>query len=134
MVDANVLLSVALGRRSRPLFDAVIVRRRVLTSAGAAHEVRRVLSDPRLPARAGPVADALLGQIEVVPELIYGDALGPAARVLSHAVPSLDGSGRDAHLLACAWTLDADLWTHDRDFAGTGWPSWSSSNLIAALT
>jgi predicted nucleic acid-binding protein len=40
---------------------------------------------------------------------------------------------RDAHLLALAWIMDADLWTHDRDFAGTGWPAWSSHNLMTVL-
>lgn len=44
-----------------------------------------------------------------------------------------NGSVRDAHILALAWTLDADIWSHDRDFAGTGWPSWSNGNLRASL-
>ena len=43
------------------------------------------------------------------------------------------GSTADAHVPSLAWTLDADIWSHDRDFAGTGWPSWSSANLRAAL-
>lgn len=32
-----------------------------------------------------------------------------------------------------AWLYDADIWSHGRDFAGTGWPSWSNANLAAAL-
>ncbi|AOO81905.1 hypothetical protein [Bosea vaviloviae] len=28
---------------------------------------------------------------------------------------------------------EVENWSHDRDFAGTGWPSWSSANLRAAL-
>jgi hypothetical protein len=31
------------------------------------------------------------------------------------------------------WLAEADIWSHDRDFAGTGWPSWSTANLRAAL-
>jgi predicted nucleic acid-binding protein len=52
---------------------------------------------------------------------------------LRNAPASRNGSVTDAHLLALAWTLDADLWSHDRDFAGTGWPSWSTSNLLTAV-
>ena len=47
----------------------------------------------------------------------------------ANAVASRNGSTADAHLLACAWAFDADLWSHDRDFAGTGWASWSNANL-----
>ncbi len=50
----------------------------------------------------------------------------------SISMPS--GSERDAHLLACAWAFDADIWTHDRALAGTGWPSWSTANLSDALS
>jgi predicted nucleic acid-binding protein len=56
-----------------------------------------------------------------------------AVRVLTEAVASRNGSTSDAYLLACAWLLDADIWSHDRDFAGTGWPSWSNANLLRAL-
>lgn len=61
------------------------------------------------------------------------DVLEAAAHMLKNAVASRNGSPADAHLLAVAWTYDADIWSHDRDFAGTGWPSWSSANLLAAL-
>jgi predicted nucleic acid-binding protein len=56
-----------------------------------------------------------------------------AALVLQLAPASRNGSMRDAHILALAWSLDADIWSHDRDFAGSGWPSWSNANLRAAL-
>jgi predicted nucleic acid-binding protein len=102
-----------------------------VTSARAADEVRGVLREaPGLPPHAGELADALLGGILVVDAAVYADLVDVAGRVLARAVASRNGSTRDAHLLACAWTFDADLWTHDRDFAGTGWPSWSNANLI----
>jgi predicted nucleic acid-binding protein len=59
--------------------------------------------------------------------------LEEAQTVLRNAAASKNGSTNDAHVLALAWTVDADLWSHDRDFAGTGWPSWSTANLMAAL-
>ncbi|MET0546147.1 MAG: hypothetical protein ABWZ40_07540 [Caulobacterales bacterium] len=38
----------------------------------------------------------------------------------------------DAHIIALAWTADADVWSTDRDFAGTG-SCWSAPNLMRAL-
>ena len=58
--------------------------------------------------------------------------LAAATMALSQASASKNGSVSDAHILALAWKLDADLWSHDRDCAGTGWPSWSTANLRAA--
>ncbi len=49
------------------------------------------------------------------------------------AVASNNGSSKDAHLVALAWSIDVDIWTTDRDFAGTGIASWSTPNLLRAL-
>ncbi|SFU60870.1 PIN domain-containing protein [Methylobacterium sp. 174MFSha1.1] len=78
-------------------------------------------------------AETLLSGLAVVEAVGYAELLPEAARVLSDAVASRNGSASDAHVLACAWLLDADIWSHDRDFAGTGWPSWSNANLLRAL-
>jgi len=52
---------------------------------------------------------------------------------LRDAVASRNGSVRDAHVLALAWSVDGDIWTTDRDFAGTGVASWSTPNLMRGL-
>jgi predicted nucleic acid-binding protein len=57
----------------------------------------------------------------------------PAEAALRDAVPSRNGAVSDAHILALAWEIDADIWSHDRDFAGTGVASWSTINLVRAL-
>jgi len=134
VVDANIILSVVLGRRSRPVFERVVASRAVVTSARTAEEVRAVVRNiPGLPDDAAELAEAFLGGIAIVHETVYADAVETAGGVLAHAVASRNGSTRDAHLLACAWVFDADLWSHDRDFAGTGWPSWSNANLSDTL-
>jgi predicted nucleic acid-binding protein len=134
VVDANIILSVVLGRRSRPVFETVIASRTVVISVHAANEVRGVVRGiPGLPRDAAELAEALLGGIGVVDEAVYAELMEGAAKVLAQAVASRNGSIRDAHLLACAWAFDADVWTHDRDFAGTGWPSWSNANLNDSL-
>ena len=71
--------------------------------------------------------------MRIAAEDAYGHRLEEAGEVLRLAVPSRNGSMGDAHILALAWSFDADIWSHDRAFAGTGWPSWSNANLRAAL-
>ena len=77
--------------------------------------------------------EAILRDLAVVEAAAYAKSLPEAAHVLSHAVASRNGSPSDAHVLACAWLLDADIWSYDRDFAGTGWPFWSNANLLRVL-
>ncbi|WP_082171972.1 PIN domain-containing protein [Methylobacterium indicum] len=134
VVDTNIVLSAALGCRSVSVFDALADRRLVATSARVAEKVQRVLlSVPDLPAGAPVRAGVILAGIDVIDASYYSDRIESAAGVLSDAVASRNGSTSDAHVLACAWLLDADIWSHDRDFAGTGWPSWSNANLLRAL-
>ncbi len=103
-------------------------------SLEASLEVRHVLArlDPDAPMLI-EIADEVLQAIEVVEPVRYDASLASAEDALYQAVASRNGSVSDAHLLALAWTYDADIWSHDRDFAGTGWPSWSNANLAAAL-
>ena len=135
VVDANIILSVALGLRSRPVFEVAQSRRSLLTSARAREEVLGTLRDAKIgSARAVEIATDLLEIVSVVDAALYSDRLECAAQALRFAVASRNGSDKDAHVLALAWTLDADIWSHDRDFAGTGWPSWSNATLLASLT
>ncbi|MEH3147591.1 MAG: PIN domain-containing protein [Methylobacterium frigidaeris] len=134
VVDTNIILSAALGRRSVSVFDVISGRRSIATSARVAEEVRRVLGGvPDLPVVALARAEAILAGIDVIEAVNYLPRIESAARALSDAVASRNGSTADAHVLACAWLLDADIWSHDRDFAGTGWPSWSNANLRRSL-
>lgn len=134
VVDTNIVLSAALGRRSISIFDTLNGRRLVATSARVAEEVRGVLGGlPDLPAIARVRAEMILGGIDVIDAVRYAEHIERAAAFLSDAVASRNGSTSDAHVLACAWLVDADIWSHDRDFAGTGWPSWSNANLLRAL-
>jgi predicted nucleic acid-binding protein len=92
VVDTNIVLSAALGRRSVSIFDALADRRLVATSARVAEEVRRVLSGvPDLPAGAAIRAEVILAGIDVIDASYYSDRLESAARVLSDAVASRNG-------------------------------------------
>jgi predicted nucleic acid-binding protein len=135
VVDTNIVLSMVLGFRLRGVWDQVVTRRRLLLSVEAVAELMAVLWHlrDRSPNAEGDAKNALR-LIEVPPETRYHASLAPAADVLRNASVSRNGGVSDAHILALAWTYDADIWSHGRDFAGTGWPSWSSANLAAALS
>lgn len=134
VVDANIVLSAVLGQRTRRAMAAVSQQRNVVTTEKVADEVRSVAASmsARL-AGASEMALVLIGAIDVRQGVDYGEGVEAAEATLRNAVASRSGSGRDAHVLALAWVLGADIWSHDRDFAGTGWPSWSSANLLAHL-
>jgi predicted nucleic acid-binding protein len=132
VVDANILISAVLGSATGAYLDRVAGERSLMTSEASMREASRVVGHIR-PLDL-PVLDALLDLVTIVPgEDVRAADLEDAERTLRTATASKNGSENDAHLLALAWTVDADLWSHDRDFAGTGWPSWSTANLMAAL-
>ena len=76
------------------------------------------------------VLDDLAEVLTVVPVAALEPVLARCEQALRDAVPSHNGSVRDAHVLALAWSVEADVWTTDRDFAGTGIATWSTPNLM----
>lgn len=131
-VDANILVSAVLGSSTGAYLDRIAGERSLITSEAAFQEASRVVAHIR--PQDLPVLEALLDLVTIVAtEDVGATDLEEAQTVLCNATASKNGSTNDAHLLALAWTVDADLWSHDRDFAGTGWPSWSTANLMAAL-
>lgn len=134
VVDANVLLAAALGERTASALGMAASHRVLTTSRRAAEEALGVARHLSRRARGAEEAVAgVLGLVAAAADEVTAGRTDRAAEVLRLAVPSRNGSAADAHLLALAWTLDADVWSGDRDFAGTGWPSWSTANLVAAL-
>jgi len=79
------------------------------------------------------IVDGLAEHITVVPVKALAFLLEASELTLREAVASRNGSTRDSHVLALAWSSDADIWTSDRDFAGTGVPTWSTPNLRRGL-
>lgn len=132
VLDAAVLVAAARGRSS----GAVLIAARtavLVTTDRVVHEARRRialgLKQPELLA----IVDALIAEMTVVPVAALTPILTRSEIALGDAVASRNGSTRDAHVLALAWSVDADIWTTDRDFAGTGVATWSTPNLMQAL-
>jgi predicted nucleic acid-binding protein len=132
VVDAGILMSAVLGR-SASVIEVAARSISLLTTERAAEEAaRRLVLGLRQPDLTTALA-ALLRRIEVVPVQPLSDRLDVAASVLRDAAHSRNGSVSDAHLLTLAWEADAEIWSHDRDFAGAGIASWSTINLLRAI-
>jgi predicted nucleic acid-binding protein len=129
VVDSNILVSAIMSKREPRIVQDFSERRTLLLTAKARSEIMRLqtkLFDSRQGAER--LAD-MLQLVRIIDDDVFENNLPLAATTLAQAVASKNGSVRDAHILACAWEYHADIWSHDRDFAGTGWPSWSTANL-----
>jgi predicted nucleic acid-binding protein len=132
VVDAAILVAAILGRNAGAFLDASKVCRLVTTDRAVVEVSRRIelgLGRPELL----DILEAVLSEMTVVPVSTLADDIPRAEIVLRDSVPSRNGSTSDAHILALSWAVDADIWTHDRDFAGAGVASWSTPNLVRAL-
>jgi len=132
VIDAAILVAAARGRSSGAMLEAARAAALVTTDR-VVHEARRRvelgLKRPDLLA----VIDALAAELTIVPVAALTPVLASSEVALRDAVSSRNGSTRDAHVLALAWSVEADVWTTDRDFAGAGIASWSTPNLMRAL-
>ena len=132
VLDAAVLVAAARGKSSGAILEAARAAALVTTDR-VVHEARRRielgLKRPDLLA----IVDALVAEVTVVPVAALTSTLTQCETALRDAVPSRNGSINDAHVLALAWSVEADVWTTDRDFAGTGIATWSTPNLMRGL-
>ena len=132
MLDAAILIAAARGRSS----GAVLAAARaafLVTTDRVVHEARRRIEFGLKRPELLEILDALLMETTVIPVAALAPLLARRERALKDGIPSRNGSVRDAHVLALAWSTDADIWTTDRDFAGTGVATWSTPNLVRAL-
>jgi predicted nucleic acid-binding protein len=132
VVDSAILVSALIGRTAGAIFDVSTSRRLYTTDRAMIEVSRRVALGMRRPDLL-PALDALLRDLDVVAVEDISPSISAAEFALRNSVPSRNGSDDDAHILALAWELEADIWSHDRDFAGTGVSTWSTINLVKAL-
>lgn len=129
VVDAAILVAAVRGRTSGAIRVAQAAAMLLTTDRVVQGARRRIELGLRRPDLLD-VLNGLLEQITVVPVAALQPLLTESENVLRQAVASGNGSTRDAHVLALSRDMDADIWTTDRDFAGTGVASWSTPNLI----
>ena len=132
VVDATVLISAVLGRTGAVIERAQRIAALVTTDRVIEEGRRKIELGLKAPELV-PLLDAIADPLLVVPLAELEPYLPEAEAVLRDAAHSANGSVRDAHVLALAWCTGADIWSSDRDFAGTGVASWSTRNLVRAM-
>jgi predicted nucleic acid-binding protein len=133
VVDAAILIAATRGRSSGALRQANRDVRLITTDRAVEEARRRIVLGMQRPELI-EILDALAALMTVIPARSLAPLIIEAERMLRQASASGNGSVREAHLAALAVETDSDLWTTDRDFAGTGVATWSTPNLMVALT
>lgn len=121
-----------LGRSSGAIKEAQRAAA-LITTDRVVHEARRRLELGLKRPELARVLDDLATALTIVPIAALEPLLASCEIALRDAVASRNGSMRDAHVLALAYSVEADVWTTDRDFAGTGVATWSTPNLVRGL-
>ena len=132
IIDAAILVAAVRGRSSGALLAAAGKVVLVTTDRVVQEARRRIALGLKRPDLVD-LLDDLVELLTIVPVASLEAVIAQCEQTLRDAVPSRNGSERDAHVLALAWSVDAEVWTTDRDFAGTGVTSWSTPNLMRAL-
>ena len=132
VIDAAILVAAVRGRSSGALLTAAESVVLVTTDRVVQEARRRIALGLQRPDLID-VLDDLAELMTIVPVASLELLIARCEETLREAVPSRNGSVRDAHVLALAWSVEADVWTTDRDFAGTGVATWSTPNLMRAL-
>ncbi len=132
VLDAAILVAAVRGRTAGAILDVSKLAALVTTERVVAESRRRIELGLKR-ADLLPILSELLEDVTVVRMDSLEPLVGDAVTALRLAPASRNGSTRDAHVLALAWGTDADIWTTDRDFAGTGVATWSTPNLMRAL-
>jgi predicted nucleic acid-binding protein len=132
VLDAAILVAAARGRSSGALLEAARVSDLVTTDRAIQEARRRIELGLKRPELL-EIVDGLVAEMTIIPVAALEAMLATAERALQDAVASRNGSTKDAHVLSLAWSVEGDVWTADRDFAGTGVASWSTPNLMRAF-
>jgi predicted nucleic acid-binding protein len=132
VLDAAILISAALGRNAGAIMLAQQAAALVTTDRVVQEARRRMELGLKRPELLGLIDD-LAAAMTVVPVAALEPLLSPCEDALRDAPASRNGSTRDAHVLALATSVEGDIWTTDRDFAGAGVATWSTPNLLRGL-
>jgi predicted nucleic acid-binding protein len=132
VVDTAILISAVLGKTAEAILLLQQTHILATTDRALQEAQRRIELGLRRPELL-VLLDNLAAIITVVPVTTLAFLLPRCKAALRDAVASRNGSTRDTHILALAWSVESDIWTTDRDFAGTGVPTWSTPNLLRSL-
>jgi predicted nucleic acid-binding protein len=133
VVDAAILVAAVRGRSTGAIIEVQRARTLVTTDRVVHEARRRIVLGLKRPELLALLDELIVAMTGVVTVSSLEPLLNKSEETLREAVASRNGSTRDAHVLALAWSAAADVWTTDRDFAGTGIATWSTPNLMRGL-
>lgn len=137
VIDASVLVGELLRRRGLRLLTHP--RLELFTSDVAWSETRHEL-EKRLGMRVrqGQVTQTEASRLQEIASAVCDDSLivlpeSDYGALLASALRRIPRDPNDAHLIALALLLEADIWTNDTDFLGCGIATWTTETLLLEL-
>jgi len=128
VLDANIMLRAVLGVRVRSLIEKYAENVSLFIPSACVAEVKDYL--PSLCVRrnwdaaaAANLLDSLLALVRTVEQGFYSDFEESAKRRIG--VRDID----DWPIVALALALDAEIWTEDSDFFGSGIATWTTDTV-----
>lgn len=128
ILDANILIRAVLGEKVRNLIITNADKVNFFTPDVCMHDATKYLPmifekrslplDPAL-----EVLSSLKYLLQIVEENIYQDFVDEAKLRLKNR------DYRDWPVVATALTFSSPIWTEDKDFFGTGIPTWTSDRV-----
>ena len=137
VVDASVLVGELLRRRGLRLL--MHPRLELFTSevawSGTRHELEKRLA---VRMRQGQVTQEEAKRLQEIATEVCDDSLivlpeSDYGALLTTALRRIPRDPNDAHLVALALLLEADIWTNDADFLGCGIATWTTETLLLEL-
>lgn len=135
VLDANILIRAVLGRRVKKIITEHAEHAEFFAPELAFGEAERHL--PEILAKHGredqiDQALAYLGGLQAVvlpvPEDVYASVRAAALSRIESRDPD------DWPVLAAALVIECPIWTEDRDFFGTGVPTWTTDRVELYLS
>lgn len=128
ILDANILIRGALGRRVRELLRAHAAQVDFFAPDTAFGEAREYL--PGIFSKRGEAPALGFAALEYLSEfvcVVEAPFYAPFRELASERLLGRDPD--DWPVLACALALECPVWTEDRDFFGVGVPVWTSNRV-----
>ena len=132
VVDANILVRAALGRRVREVIETYAGKvsffvPEVAYADAEEHLPELVVKRGGDPGKALTFLRSLRGLVELIGCEVYGDFERDARERLGERDPE------DWPILAAALAIGCPIWTEDTDFFGCGVPTWTTSRVAMYL-
>lgn len=128
ILDANILIRAALGKRVRELIFENAARVKFFAPSVAYDDARKYL--PALLEKRGVKSTAamkVLATLEAVVQPIDLDLYVGMQQQALQRIAQRDAD--DWPVLACAMTIGCPVWTEDADFFGAGVATWTTDRV-----